>query len=78
MARTYSIGRLFVTTTMQGQGAPIFDRGITNEHDGRRRRGQSLVIRAPFTKYRASMRAIVLGIWQRPPTGPGIGPQVGS
>jgi hypothetical protein len=60
MSDTFTIGRLFVTTTNQPLGAPRFDLGITRETIRKRRIGDSWVIRV------GSELAIVIGWWRKP------------
>lgn len=79
MSKAHSIGRLFVTTTGQAQGAPLIDRGFTRELEGQLRVGACVVIRPPLMRHRP-VRALVLGIWLKPkaPAGPAVGPEVGQ
>ena len=63
MSKTVSIGRLFLTTTLQAQGAPLVDRGVTHGHH--QRVGDARVIRLPFCKHRPC-RALVVGWWRKP------------
>lgn len=71
MRRTFSIGRLFVTTATQAGGAPFVDRGVTSEPDGRR--GHALVFVGPWKLRRGrsgrwrtedTAQGLAVGWWQ--------------
>ena len=60
---TLSIGRLYIAKCGQAAGAPLIDRGVTNERgDLGGRRGRCFVIRPPFAHHRPC-RAIAIGWW---------------
>ena len=62
---TFTLGRFFIAKCHQPAGAPLVDRGFTNERsDLGGRRGDSLVFRSLFGKGRAC-KAIALGMWRR-------------
>ena len=62
---TICIGRLFIAQCRQPAGAPLVDRGVTNERsDLGGRRGNSVVIRSLFGKGRAC-KAIAIGWWEK-------------
>lgn len=64
MSTTHTLGRFCLTLASQAQGAPLIDRGIAIEKDGRKRQADCIVIRTPFTKHRPS-RALFLGLWRK-------------
>lgn len=59
---TFCVGRLYIAKCGQASGAPLVDRGFTNEKGGAGRRGRCLVIRPPFAGNRPC-RAIAVGWW---------------
>lgn len=62
---TICIGRLFVAQCRQPAGAPLVDRGFTNERgDLGGRRGDSLVFRSLFGKGR-TCKALAIGLWRK-------------
>ncbi|WP_447722249.1 hypothetical protein [Aquipseudomonas campi] len=62
---TLCIGRFFIAKCCQPAGAPVVDRGWTNERsDLGGRKGDSLVFRSLFGKGRAC-KAIALGMWRK-------------
>lgn len=64
--KTFALGRVFITTTLQAQGAPLIDKGITHETPFPGRRGECFVIRPPFTRHRP-VRALCVGLWASSP-----------
>lgn len=77
MGTARSFGRLFIATGNQAQGAPLIDRCFTRETDGAQRSGEGWLIRPPFARHRPCV-GLVVGIWSRPPAGPGLGPEEAS
>lgn len=61
---TICIGRLYFAKCGQAAGAPLVDRGFTNEK-GTGRRGRCFVIRPPFARNRPC-NAIAIGWWGKP------------
>ncbi|MDP9518806.1 hypothetical protein [Pseudomonas protegens] len=62
---TISVGRFFIAQCQQPAGAPLVDRGFTNERgDLGGRRGDSLVFRSLFGKGRAC-KALAIGLWRK-------------
>ncbi|WP_442108204.1 hypothetical protein [Pseudomonas sp. NUPR-001] len=62
---TICLGRLFIAKCGQAAGAPLVERGITNERgDLGGRRGACLVFRSLFGK-RRPCNAIAIGWWRK-------------
>jgi len=59
---TICIGRLYFAKCGQATGAPLVDRGFTNEKGALGRRGRCFVIRPPFARNRPC-NAIAIGWW---------------
>ena len=64
MNNTVNIGRLYFCIALQAAGAPLVDRAITREEEGRLRRGMGYLIRPPFTGHRP-VRGLNVGVWAK-------------
>lgn len=60
---TFCLGRLFIAKCGQAAGAPLVDRGWTNEHGEGGRTGRCFVIRPPFSRNKPC-NAIAIGWWK--------------
>ena len=64
MSNAHSLGRFYIVIgAPQAQGAPLIDRAHTMEKEGLFRRGDGILVRAPFTGDRPT-RGVVLGWWR--------------
>lgn len=79
--KSFILGPLCLTTTMQSEGAPFVDKCFTKTEDGRRFRGHAVLL-TPWRRNRYGesviQRALVIAWKARAPQGPSCGPETAA